>query len=165
MPRGGHVKSGPAVKDAATRALHGSRDRPQHRTKGDAGAAMIVCAPSPPGLSRAERGFWTYYAPLLAAEHRLTLKARDTLAKYCTALAVVADLRRRWGSRRAADRADRSATLKELRQWVLASRLYENDLILNPASAIRAPKVSGGEGPPAQGDALSDFDDDDAAVN
>ena len=164
MPRGGHAKTGPAIKDAATRALHGSRERPQHRTKGDAGAPMIVCAP-PPGLSKAERAFWTYYAPPLAAEHRLTLKARDTLAKYCTALAVVADLRRRLASRRRADRAQRPAVLKELRQWLLASRLYENDLILNPASAIRAPKPTGGDGPPAQGDALSDFDDEDAAIN
>lgn len=126
---------------------------------------MIRCDP-PPGLSRAERGFWNYYAPQLQAEKRLTLKARDTLAKYCTALAIVADLRRQLTSRKKKALEDRAANRKELRQWLLASRLYENDLILNPSSAIRAPKAaSGDDDPPPPDDPFTDFDEDDAAVN
>ena len=166
MPRGGHGKTGPVAADTQTRRLRGSRTRPQHRAKGDAGAPMVGCDP-PRGLSRTEQNFWRYYAPALAVEHRLTVKTRDTLAKYCTALAVVANLRTLLASRKPANRAERGPVRKELRQWLLASRLYENDLLLNPASAIRAPKpIVGGDGPPPQGDALSDFDDDDdAAIN
>ena len=32
----------------------------------------------------------------------------------------------------------RAANRKELRQWLTVSRLYESDLLLNPASAVRA---------------------------
>lgn len=139
MPRGGHGKSGPIANDGAARQLHGSKLRPRHRQKGDVGTVMDVCA-HPPGLTRLEMAFWNYYAPQLAAERRLTLKARDTLAKYCTALAVVSGLRKSLASRKRADIAERKTTRKELRQWLLAARLYENDLLLNPASSIRAPK-------------------------
>lgn len=126
---------------------------------------MIVCAP-PTGLSRSEQRFWKYYAPQLAAEKRLSMKARDTLAKYCTALAVVADLRGQLTSRKREHIAQRSYVRKELRQWLLASRLYENDLILNPASAIRAPRAEGGEDdPPPPDDPFTQFDDDDSAIN
>jgi hypothetical protein len=166
MPRGGHGKSGPAPKDAATRALHGSRTRAQHKTKGDAGAPMILCDP-PPDLSKSERKFWAYYAPQLVAEGRLTLKARDTLAKYCTSLAVVAGLRKQLESKKREDVDNRSNNRKELRQWILASRLYENDLLLNPSSSIRAPKP-GGVDPPVPNDPMDAFDDeaeDDATVN
>lgn len=167
MPRGGHGKSGPVQKDSATRTLHGSRTRQQHRKKGDVGAPMIVCDP-PPDLSKAEKKFWGYYAPQLVAEGRLTMKARDTLAKYCTSLAVVASLRRQLESKKREDVDNRSSNRKELRQWILASRLYENDLLLNPSSSIRAPKP-GGVDPPVPNDPMDDYDedldDDDASVN
>jgi hypothetical protein len=61
--------------------------------------SVAGCAP-PPGLSRAEMAFWEYYAPALLAERRLTTTTRDALAKYCTALAMVADLRRELVSRK-----------------------------------------------------------------
>lgn len=121
---------------------------------------MLVCD-HPPGLSRMEVAFWNYYAPQLAAERRLTLKARDTLAKYCTALAVVSGLRKALASRKRAEIAARSGTRKELRQWLLAARLYENDLLLNPASSIRAPKPD--IAPPVEpgsADPFDEFDDD-----
>lgn len=164
MPRGGHGRGGRAAFDVATRKLHATRTRPRHRVKGAAGAPMVVCDP-PPGLSRREKAFWNYYAPALAAERRLTLKARDALATYCTARAIIADLRAALVSRKRTDLAERSATRKELRQWVLAARLYENDLLLNPASAIRAPL---GDVPPPIGPGVSDpFDefDDDASIH
>lgn len=166
MPRGGHGRTGPIAQNAAARELHGSRTRAHHRTKGDAGAAMSTCAP-PPGLSRSEAAYWRYYAPQLAAEGRLTMKARDVLAKYCTALAIVASLRKQIESRKRDDVANRSSNRKELRQWLLASRLYENDLLLNPSSSIRAPKP-GGVDPPVPNDPMDDFDadeDGDVTVN
>lgn len=165
MPRGGHGKSGPAPKDTETRKLHGSRTRHNHRTKGDLGAPIAVCAP-PPGLSKPELAFWNYYAPQLAAERRLSAKMRDTLAKYCTALAVVGGLRHALASRKKVDLEQRSANRKELRQWLLAARLYENDLLLNPASSIRAPKAD--VPPPIEPgvvDPFDEFDDDATSVN
>lgn len=142
MPSGGHGRVGRAIDDAATRKLHGAETRKRHRAKESTAipGQALVCDP-PPALSKPEREFWDYYAPLLAAERRLDRKTRDTLAKYCSGLAVVASLRAALFSRKKADLETRSANRKELRQWVLALRLYENDLVLNPASAIRAPKV------------------------
>lgn len=162
MPRGGHSKSGPIAQGEEARRLHGSRTRANHREKGAIGVAMVVCSP-PPGLSKGEQAFWNYYAPQLVAERRLTMKSRDTLAKYCTALAVVSGLRRQLSSRKRTDIEERSDTRKELRQWLLASRLYENDLLLNPASAVRAPKAD--VAPPIEPDAPDTFGDFDEAAD
>lgn len=169
MPKGGHGRSGRVIQDAETRALHGSRTRPIHREKGDPGAPMVACG-APPGLSKAETRFWDYYAPQLRAEKRLTLKSRDSLAKYCTSLAVVEDLRKKLASRKKEDLESRRDNLKELRQWVLASRHYENDLLLNPSSAMRAPRAMTPENeedltqPAVPEDAFSEFDDPDGSV-
>jgi len=163
MPRGGHSKSGPVQQNASIRALKGGRTRDRHRAKGSVGELMIVCEP-PADLSKAERRYWSYYAPQLVAEGRLTLKARDVLSKYCSALAIVASLRKLLESRKREDIADRSANRKELRQWLLASRLYENDLLLNPSASIRAPKPGGL--PPVPDDPMDAFDaDDDDTIN
>ena len=165
MPRGGHGRVGPMGQDAATRKLHGSRTRPHHRAKSGSAPSAGECQ-RPPGLSRLETAFWNYYAPQLAAERRLTLKARDTLAKYCTALAVVSGLRTALASRKRADMAARAGNRKELRQWLLAARLYENDLLFNPASSIRAPQVD--IAPPIAPGARDPFDeefDDEPVVN
>jgi hypothetical protein len=145
--------------DAATRALRGSKTRPRHRVQGDdvgAGGPMPVCAP-PPGLSKLETSFWHYYAPTLAASRRLPPKARDTLAKYCTALAVVSGLRAQLASRKRADVGERREIRRELRQWLLCGRLYENDLLLNPASLARAPKVDGAIAPIDDIDEFAEF--------
>jgi hypothetical protein len=117
---------------------------------------MVVCA-APPGLSKREGAFWSYYAPLLVANRRLTCEARDTLAKYCTALATVAELRQQIASRKPKDLVDRSANRKELRQWLTVSRLYETDLLLNPASAVRAPKAE--TEPLTPDDPFNEFDE------
>lgn len=133
---------------------------------------MVGCDP-PPGLSKSEQAFWRYYAQQLKAEKRLTLKSRDTLAKYCTALAVVSDLRRQLWSKKRDDIAQRAAVRKELRQYLLASRLYENDLILNPSSSVRAPRPETGiDDPATPDDPFAQFDmavegdeDDGASIN
>lgn len=132
--RGGHSRSGSAPADGATRRLVGAKERPQ-RTTTVISDSLATCE-APADLSEAEQDYWNYYAPKLAAERRLTVKSRDVLAKYCTALAIVSGLRAVLASR---DSAQRSTTRRELRQWLLTARLYENDLILNPASVLRAP--------------------------
>jgi phage terminase small subunit len=153
------------ARDATRRKLRGARTRARHRDKGDLGIVAPACDP-PPGLSRRERAFWQYYAPALAAERRLTIKARDVLAKYCSALAVVAGLRTALASRKRTDIALRANTRKELRQWLLAARLYENDLLLNPAASIRAPRP---DVPPpltpGSEDPFAEFEDDGAEVH
>jgi phage terminase small subunit len=99
-----------------------------------------VCQP-PADLSAAEAEFWQYYAPTLAAAGRLNPEVRDTLAKYCTVLTIVANLRQQLGSLAPMDAGGQSAFRKELRQWLSLSRLYETDLLLNPASSTRTPKL------------------------
>jgi hypothetical protein len=159
--RGGHARSGPAIFNPAERALHGTRMRARHRLKGDAPpvgmssetAVTTACEP-PEGLSRAELGVWRYYAPLLAAAGRLTSEARGALAGYCFSQTMIGHLRRALKSRRREDIAARGAYLKEARQWLQVARLYENDLLLNPASAVRAPKPA----TPTEPDPFEEFD-------
>jgi hypothetical protein len=139
MPSGGHGRGGPPAFDQGTRALHGTKTRGHHRVKGGLGAPMISVAP-PPHLTASQRRIWAYYAPQLVSERRLPLKARDALAKYVIALDMVAKLNRKIRSVQAGRKnPDRHPLLGELRQWLAITRLYENDLLLNPASAVRAP--------------------------
>src|SRR4051812_41009173 len=100
--RGGHIKSGPVGFDEPKRALRGTRTRARHRSKGLAGAAMVVCE-GPPHLTADEQQLWNYYAPLLAAADRLTLESRDVLGKYCTSLATVQRLKRQMAGKRYRD--------------------------------------------------------------
>lgn len=142
MPRGGHSRVGPPAADAATRAVRGAETRRRHRIKGDASSSSSArdashdCTP-PKGLDRLERNYWNYYA---ARMPYLPASARDALSKYCTALATIARLKALIASRKPADVLLRDARRKDLRQWILGSRLYETDLILTPASSIRAPR-------------------------
>lgn len=151
MPRGGHSRSGPRAKSKAERAATGARTRKHHakvdRVLGDQGAASTAPADDvqpPPMLTEEQRTFWDYYAPLLARERRLTLKVRDTLARYCITQAMVkrlnADL----------EALDSVLVLEEagermhpmvtaLRQFLQISRQYDTDLLLNPAADVRAP--------------------------
>ena len=99
---------------------------------------LINC--EPPGyLTPAQRALWAYYEPQLVAEGRLPLKARDVLAKYIIALDVVARLNEMLTK---ALEGDEKPVLTELRHWLMVTRLYESDLLLNPAAAIRAPKTA-----------------------
>lgn len=139
MPRGGHARGGRAAFDESTRALHGTSERARHREKGDLGLPMIVCEP-PPHLTGVQRRIWNYYAPQLVAEGRLPIKARDTLAKYCIALDIVGKLNRKIRSVLGKGGGERHPLLPELRYWLSIARLYESDLLLNPAAAVRAPK-------------------------
>jgi hypothetical protein len=140
MPRGGHSRVGPLPADAATRQLYGSRTRPQHRRVDPIVGDAAPDTTPPADLSDAERAYWSFYAAALVEARRFTPTCRDALAKYCVALAVIAELRQALVSRRRADRTARRETLRELRQWLLAARLIENDLLLSPAAALRAPQ-------------------------
>ncbi len=156
MPRGGHGRVGPAAFDAARRTLHGTKTRRRHREKGAIGEPMITCDP-PPHLTAQQRRIWKYYAPLLVAERRLPLKARDTLAKYVVALDMIAKLNRK--IRSVLRKGNRHPLLGELRSWIALTRLYESDLLLNPAASIRAPQ------PDRPDDTTDDEDELDAILN
>jgi len=137
MPRGGQIRSGRPVFDEATRALHSTKVRARHRTKGYAGEPMITCEP-PRQLTPAQREYWDYHAPQWAAKRQLTLEERDALAKYCIGLDITYRLNRK--IRSITVKGNKHPLLGELRHWLAITRLYENDLLLNPASAVRAPK-------------------------
>jgi hypothetical protein len=139
VPKGGHARVGPRIYDEATRDLHGTRERAKHRRKGNIGVPMITVA-APPHLTAPQRAIWSYYAGLLLAEGRLPMKARDTLAKYAVGLDMVAKLNRQIRSVLAGPgKAEKHPLLGELRSWLAITRLYENDLLLNPAASARAP--------------------------
>jgi hypothetical protein len=106
----------------------------------------MITADPPPHLTASQRRIWSFYAGQLLAEGRLPMKSRDVLAKYCLAIDVVARLNRK--IRRLMAGGVKHPLLGELRAWLAISRLYESDLLLNPASAVRAPQPS-----PPDGDA------------
>lgn len=113
---------------------------------------------APDGLSEVELKYWEYYAPKLKAQRRLTMLARDTLAGYCSALAVIHDLRIELAQSKT-PRKDKVAARRELRQYLAIKRLYENDLLLNPATATRGKAFD--DPPPLPGAGDSDpFDDE-----
>lgn len=61
-------------------------------------AIEVPPAVAPPrDLTRAERTYWAYYAPLLASARTLVPSDRDTLADYCRACVAVTDRQRRLG--------------------------------------------------------------------
>jgi phage terminase small subunit len=126
------------------------------------GTATDVCT-APPHLDAVERKHWRYYAPLLAAAGRLTLEARDTLAKYCSALATVVRLKEQMRAPEYRDvivttsidsagnehvNAKPNPLLTLFRQWLMVSRNYEADLLLSPATAIRVPAPQADPEPP-----------------
>ena len=150
MPRGAHSRSGPLAQNAQQRSLHGSRIRPQHRRPAPRADQAPVDVSPPSDLSPAECHFWTYYVQVLVDADRFTAAARDALSKYCTALAVVADLRQQLAS---PDSAARRDARRELRQWVALTRLIESDLLFAPAAALRVPAPE-----PTNDDPFTGFD-------
>lgn len=170
MPRGGHPRSGPRAKSKKERDEAGARTR-KHHAKVDrvlAGAdAPTSTKPTtqnvtaPPMLTDAQREFWDYYAPLLAKERRLTLKVRDSLARYCIAQAMVKRINEDLEALdriivfdESGDRAHPLVTM--LRQYLQISRQYDTDLLLNPAADLRAP-VDAGDDQPQPRDPMAKF--------
>lgn len=166
--RGGHARSGPAVLGAKERTLRGTKQRSRHTAKGRSGRVVADLAP-PPSLTDEQRPYWTYYAQRLAEEGRLTLKTRDALAGYCVALwkrdrllaqMHAAEFRDVTISVTVDGAGSEHVTAKtnplnpELRQWMAICRSYENDLILNPATAVRTPVTQDDD----RGDEFTEFE-------
>lgn len=155
MKGGARPRSGPIARTEAQQRAAGGVVRAQHRVKRSVGT--VVGEPSvlpPPGLTVFEQDQWAYYAPLLVQTGRMTLEARDTLAKYCTALGQVAQIKSEMAdpsyrvvmlSVTVDGAGNEHVTAKTnplnvaLRQWLETARHYEADLLLNPATAIRVP--------------------------
>lgn len=165
MAKGGaRPRSGPIARSAAEQRAAGGKVRARNRVSRSAGT--VGAAQAPPHLTDVERAQWGYYAPLLEKAGRLTLEARDTLAKYCTALAEIVRLKEEM----AAKGSDGQPVYKpvmlsvtvdgagnqhvnakpnplgvQLRQWLMVCRGYEADLLLSPAAAIRVPQAPADE--------------------
>lgn len=168
MAKGGaRPRSGPIARSAAEQRAVGGKVRARNRVRRTPGTAATADAvPPPPHLTATEREAWDYYAPLLASAGRLTLEARDTLAKYCTALAEIVRLKVEMAAVDEAGRlvyrpvllsvtvdgaGNEHVTAKpnplgvQLRQWLMVCRGYEADLLLSPAAAIRVPQAPADE--------------------
>jgi phage terminase small subunit len=163
MAKGGaRARSGPIARSAQEQQRVGGKVRARNlvtRTPGTVGTVD-----PPPHLDAVEREQWDYYAPLLLSAGRLTLEARDTLAKYCTALARVVAIKAQMAEPEYRDilittSVDSAGTehvnakphplLVLLRQWLMVARSYEADLLLNPAAAIRVPQAEADDSEPA----------------
>lgn len=159
MAKGGHIRSGPPVKTAAVREREGAEVRARHREKGAAGTVAVSVEP-PPTLTDVERELWAYYAPLQAARGLLTHESRDVLANYCMALATRDRLKAQQASPEYRDvmvsvtidgagnehvKAVPNPLITLVRQWIAVCHTLENDLGLNPATAMRMPRADGGE--------------------
>jgi P27 family predicted phage terminase small subunit len=149
MPSGGHGRVGPLPRAGSSSMLRGKSKR--------AGAASHVlpmpAAPDPPPhLEDDEAVVWRHYAPLLAADGRLSPKSIDALARYCTAVVQVRYLRKQLRESApviVSSTVDSAGNEREIvkanpldamvRAWMAAARALENDLVLNPASLLRVP--------------------------
>lgn len=151
--KGGHSRSGPLALDESARRRRSARRR-SHVAAAVPNAATSCQEPA--GLTPQEHEFWTYYAGELGSAGRLRPTTQGVLAAYCTASATIARLRRQIAAAGYCDvdqQGVKSALLPELRHWLNLARLLESDLLLSPASAMRAPQA-----PVAQTDAFAEFD-------
>jgi phage terminase small subunit len=161
MPKGGaRSRSGPLPRTEEQQRALGGRVRDNHRQVRSVGTRATVGAVKPPPyLTRAEVAFWRYYAPLLERHGRLTLECRDVLGAYCQALAIIAEIREEMHAKdEQGKRIYRHCVVSvtvtvngenvsgkthplniALRNWLETKRKYEADLLLSPATAIRAP--------------------------
>lgn len=146
MPRGGHGRTGPLPVPSSGSVLAGKAKRIGALRR----PAEFSVPPAPSHLDQEEVEVWRHYAPLLAADGRLTPKSLDVLARYCTAVVQVRALRaqlRASASIIVTTTIDGAGNEREnvkanpldamLRQWMAAARALENDLVLNPASLLR----------------------------
>ena len=111
---------------------------------------------APSDLSAAERVYWDYFAAQIAGYGRLSAATRGVLTAYCTSQATIARLRNQIAKDGHCDVSEfgtKSALLPELREWIHLARLLESDLLLSPASIMRAP-----QSPEALDDPFAEFD-------
>lgn len=161
---GGHSRSGPLASKSLQHMGLGASKRSKSKAK-----RTKIDVPS--HLTDEEREVWVRYAPLLESDGRLTDKSAEVLARYCVAVArcrKIADELKTVPSFVVSEVSDRFGNVREivkahpldamLRQWMATSRSLENDLLLNPASSLRAPSESDD-----QTDPFDQFEDDDAS--
>ena len=140
---------GPLPKAGSASMLRGKSKR-----RGAASNLLpMPAAPAPPPhLDDDEAAVWRHYAPLLAADGRLSPKSVDALARYCTAVVQVRYLRKQLRESAPliiSSTVDSAGNEREIvkanpldamvRAWMAAARALENDLVLNPASLLRVP--------------------------
>lgn len=139
---GGHARSGRLSKAALQPVRINAR-------KISAATTSVMI---PEHLTEQEQAVWKKYAPLLEADGRLTERSAEVLARYCVAVArcrKIAEELKQAPSFVTSEVTDRFGNVREivkahpldamLRQWMATSRSLENDLLLNPASSLRAP--------------------------
>jgi len=75
------------AKTEAQRALDGSRNRPRHHKQPDVAGECEA-----PKLTKPQRVYWDYFAPIMQQARMLTPADRQALRLYCVALVQVDEL-------------------------------------------------------------------------
>lgn len=94
----------------------------------------------PPGLSKAERKHWGYFAPLLAGARVLTPSDRETLSDYCRSCVAVEDRQRRLEKafrKRVVDNQVVRMLDTQLRGWIARKTALATELGLTALSRKR----------------------------
>lgn len=156
MAKGGARRgAGRIAASVSEKQAIGAKVRARNRVQRSAGRAMRAeDVPPPPHLNAGELEQWAYYSRLLAEEGRLTLKARDCLAKYCSLLALLVEIKALMaapeyghvlvtvtndslGNQHVSAKAN--PLLIQQMKLIAQCRGYENDLLMCPAAAVRVP--------------------------
>jgi P27 family predicted phage terminase small subunit len=155
---------GQRPKGKALRALHGSRQRPWHRSE----PTFTVGAEPPKSLTAAELEYWSYYGPRLTRAGVLTEADREVLRLYCEALAQVDEIKSQqaqldhervvvstWTDKvgRTISKVQSHPLDGQRRAWTQLARFYAQELGLTPSARARVATV----GPEAAEDPLERF--------
>jgi hypothetical protein len=138
MGKGGHLKSGPAPRDADEREARGGRTRQRHRDLENV-VVPIGVPIKPTRLGAYGSREWTRLSRLLAAEGRLSPSDRPCLA----IAAGVYQAAREIQVVREKEVAGTEGWLRLMRAERLQWQLFEKalgDLCLTPATRARAPR-------------------------
>jgi phage terminase small subunit len=142
MPRGGHIRSGPAPLEARVRALRGSKTRGRTRAAsdprtGNAPVAEPGWPDRPSHLGVVGRQEWTRLGTLLEHEGRLTKSDGPTLAIAAHAFEIAMQVR---GKRLRATKSTYLQYAAAERNALEQYRKTMNDLCLNQATRGKAPR-------------------------
>jgi phage terminase small subunit len=115
----------------------------------------ITDVSAPRDLGKAERNYWTYYAPILLTRGLWTASARDVLRTYCESLVLrdrlqtvisadplMAEVVTVDGAGQERISYKPHPLLTQLRQVRLECRLHANDLSLSPMTASKMPETT-----------------------
>lgn len=143
-------RSGARKLPASTHQLRGTYRRDRHgeipeSTPGEPGDTPAtpgdpIPVVTPYGLTKAERRYWAYFAPLLESARALTPADRDTLADYCRACVAVTDRNRRLArafAKRTIDPAIVRMLDSQVRGWIEKKTRLAIELGLTAVSRTR----------------------------